>query len=188
MEKIIPLFSHQLLLPSGKMKPNFFILLSLARVRTKSPRMKKIKKKKSPFLSDNQLTCQPGDVIPELCHQHLPLCLVLAMLGKVEAAVLIEDETEATWIDLLERPQHGGGVKLILSHLIQQGTVRESQGQPTDLWAMDGFNAVRLVLHLSRRLLTVLESAGQRCCWLGGQSQRSLVGSRVSFLPFVLSW
>ena len=85
--------------------------------------MKKIKKKKSPFLSDNQLTCQPGDVIPELCHQHLPLCLVLAMLGKV-AAVLIEDKTKVTWIDLLGRPQHGGGVKLILSRLIQQGTVR----------------------------------------------------------------
>ena len=60
--------------------------------------------------------------------QVLPLGFGLAMLGKVEVAMLIEDKTDLTWVHLVWRPQRGGGMQLILCYLNQQGTMRESQG------------------------------------------------------------
>ena len=62
---------------------------------------------------------------------------------------MIEDQTDPTRIHLVGRPQRGGGVQLILRYLNQEGAVRESQGQPTNISVLEGFRAVNLILHLA---------------------------------------
>ena len=91
------------------------------------------------------VTSQPLKIVSELPNLRLPDILLMAMLGKVEAFVLIEHQPDPDWLVPVGSEQGRGGVQLMLGHLHQDGAVRQRQRQAAHTGVRERLKTLSLI-------------------------------------------
>jgi len=91
------------------------------------------------------VTSQPLKIVSELSDLRLPDILLMAMLGEVEAFVLIEHQPNPDWLVPVGPEQGRGGVQLVLGHLHEDGAMRQRQRQATHGRVREGLKTLSLI-------------------------------------------